>query len=70
MGKIIQNDMKSKLDDIATSIVELKAPKVVIAFRAYCAKNFPNNDHTYKSENPGLLVYKNFFLLGFYIFYF
>ena len=52
-----QNEMKSKIDETAASVEEMKsAPKAVVAFRATCAKNFPTGYTTRKSENPG----KNF----------
>ena len=51
--------MKSKIDKISAFIEEIKnTPKAligeVIAFRATCAKNFPNDYTTSKSENPGM----------------
>ena len=50
----IQDEMKSKMNEITASIEELKnAPKAVTAFRATCAKNFPNTYTVHKSENPG-----------------
>ena len=50
--------MKSKMDQISTSVEEIKktqqeSTKPVIAFRATCAKNFPSGYSTHKSENPG-----------------
>ena len=67
MEQIVQDEMKSKLDDIATSIAELKSQKVVIAFRAYCAKNFPSDYVTHKSENPGMVAWEGFFLIVIYL---
>ena len=49
-----QNELKSKIDETAASVEELKStPKAVVAFRATCAKNFPFSDSTHKDENPG-----------------
>ena len=46
--------MKSRIDELVTSVEEIKnTPKAVIAFRATCAKNFPSNYKTSKSESPG-----------------
>ena len=46
--------MQSKIEEMGASIEELKnAPKAVVAFRATCAKNFPNSHTTRKDENPG-----------------
>ena len=45
--------MKSKLDDISSTIADLKAQKKVAAFRATCTKNFPGGEQTHHSENPG-----------------
>ena len=50
--------MKSKMDQISTSVEEIKktqkeSTKPVIAFRATCAKNFPRSYSVSKSENPG-----------------
>ena len=46
--------MQSKIEEMGASIEELKnAPKAVVAFRATCAKNFPNSYSTRKNENPG-----------------
>jgi len=50
--------MKSKLDDIGSSIAELKAPKTIIAFRATCTKNFPGGEQTHHSESPGKTFFK------------
>ena len=56
---LAKNEMKSKMDQISTSVEEIKktqkeSMKPVIAFRATCAKNFPSSTYnTYKSENPG-----------------
>ena len=51
-------EMKSKIKEISASIEELKnTPKVIIAFRATCAKNFPSSDTIYKSENPGYIIW-------------
>ena len=52
-----QNELKSKIDETAASVEEMKnTPKAVVAFRASCAKNFPDDRKINKSENPG----KNF----------
>jgi len=52
--KVEQDEMKSRIDELVTSVEELKnTPKAVIAFRATCAKNFPHGYTTSKSENPG-----------------
>ena len=52
--KVEQDEMKSRIDELVTSVEELKnTPKAVIAFRATCAKNFPNGYKTHKNENPG-----------------
>ena len=49
-----QNELKSKIDETAASVEEMKStPKAVVAFRATCAKNFPNHYSASKSENPG-----------------
>ena len=49
-----KNELKSKIDETAASVEEMKStPKAVVAFRATCAKNFPNTDSKYKNENPG-----------------
>ena len=61
----IQEEMKSKLNVITASIEELNnTPKAVIAFRATCAKNFPNSYTTSKSENPGSGLLDCFFALN------
>ena len=54
--------MKSKMDQISTSVEEIKktqkeSTKPVIAFRATCAKNFPSDWNTSKSENPGTITF-------------
>ena len=60
---LAKNEMKSKMDQISTSVEEMKktqkeSTKPVIAFRATCAKNFPPSTFTtYKSENPGTNVF-------------
>ena len=65
--KIVQNEMKSKIDEVLASIEEFKnTPKTVVAFRATCAKNFPSGHQTNKSENPG----KKFLLKTFFTFKF
>ena len=47
--------MKSKIDQIIKSVEKIEnAPKAVIAFRATCAKNFPNSRWTWKTESKGL----------------
>ena len=47
-------ELKSRIDVTAASVEEMKnTPKVVVAFRATCAKNFPSGSSTRKSENPG-----------------
>ena len=52
--KVARDEMQSKIEEMRASIEELKnAPKAVIAFRATCAKNFPNSYSTRKDENPG-----------------
>jgi len=51
-----QNELKSKIDNTAASVAEIKnTPKV--AFRATCAKNFPNGHQTQYIENP--VIWKN-----------
>ena len=46
--------MQSKIEEMGGSIEELKnAPKAVVAFRATCAKNFPDSHTRSYSENPG-----------------
>ena len=52
-----QNELKSMIDETTASVEEMKnTPKAVVAFRATCAKNFPNSESTSKSENPGTNV--------------
>jgi len=52
-----QNELKSKIDQTAASVEIMKnTSKPVVAFRATCAKNFPNSD-SYKGENP--VIWKN-----------
>ena len=54
-----QNQLKSKIDENSASVEEIKStPKAVVAFRATCAKNFPNNASTRKDENPGKNLFK------------
>jgi len=51
-----QNELKSKIDNTAASVAEIKnTPKV--AFRATCAKNFPHGHTTRHDENP--VIWKN-----------
>ena len=58
-----QNELKSKIDETAASVEEMKStPKAVVAFRATCAKNFPNSASTSKGENPGTNVLKHFLI--------
>ena len=52
--KVEQDEMKSRIDELVSSVEEIKnTPKAVIAFRATCAKNFPNSERSSRSENPG-----------------
>ena len=52
-----QDEMKSKIDQIITSVEKIKnAPKAVIAFRATCAKNFPNSFSTRKKGLNSLMI--------------
>ena len=49
-----QTELKSRIDETAASVEEMKnKPKAVVAFRATCAKNFPNSNTSSKSETPG-----------------
>ena len=52
--------MKSKLDELWSSIAELKTPKTIIAFRATCTKNFPSGERTHHSESQGKTLFKEF----------
>ena len=46
--------MESNIEKIMASIEELKnTPTVVIAFKATCAKNFPDTAWQSHSEGPG-----------------
>ena len=52
-----QNELKSKIYETAASVEEIKnTPKGVVAFRATCAKNFPQGWSTSKNESPGTNV--------------
>ena len=47
--KVVQDEMKSKIDEISASVEELKnTPSAVVAFRATCVKNFPSVYTPYK----------------------
>merc|ERR1719270_1667598 len=51
-----QNELKSEIDYTAAFVAEIKnTPKV--AFRATCAKNFPNDYQTQYTENQ--VIWKN-----------
>merc|ERR1719394_809857 len=53
-----QNELKSKIDETAASVEEIKnTPKAVVAFRATCAKNFPSSSLLHKAEKP--VIWKN-----------
>jgi len=53
-----QNELKSKIDETAASVEEMKnTPKAVVAFRATCAKNFPNDHQIRYRENS--VIWKN-----------
>ena len=52
--KVVQDEMKSKIDEISASVEELKnTPSAVVAFRATCAKYFPSSHSSSYNENPG-----------------
>ena len=51
---VTQNQLSSKVYQISASVEAIKnTPKAVVAFRATCAKNFPDGQTTRKSEGPG-----------------
>ena len=50
--------MNSQINEVQATVEEIKsAPKVVIAFRATCATNFPSGRTTHKDENPGDIIF-------------
>merc|ERR1711990_44959 len=53
-----QDDLKSVIGNISESMEEIATkPKPVVAFRATCAKNFPNSESTYYIEDK--VIWKN-----------
>ena len=64
MIEYFEQKTRSKIGEISSSIDEIKNDtKPVIAFRATCATNFPNDYTTKKTEGPGKALFTFFFSL-------